>query len=913
MDEKVTLEREWYKYESQVALNHFGTTESRGLTSGKVQRQREIYGQNLISREKTKTRFQIFAAQFNSPLVYILLIASVIVFALGDIVDGTIIISIVFLNAIIGAIQEGKAEDTLHALKRAVKSHATVLRDGKEITVDDVDLVPGDIILLKDGSVVPADSRIIESTDLKINQSSLTGESEPIIKTAEPLLGENLPFADRKNILYRGTYVISGLAKAVVVRTGIKTFIGKISEKIGKIDGEVPLKKNIRILSNYIMVMVLVMSTILFLYGVYTGKGAFEMFLVVVAIAVSAIPESLPVVVTLVLAAGVWRMSKKNVLVKRLQAVEALGQATVIAVDKTGTLTKNQMTVGKVYVNNRWIEVSGEGYNALGEISENGKKINYKNDQDLEIVGQISVFTAIANFDKKDQKNWKLQLGDPTEAALIVFGEKMKMLKEVLEKTYPKILEIPFSIKTKYHAAVNQISKTKKLFSIAGGPEVIIEKCENIWENGRSRKINSDDKKRLQSVINQMSAGGHRILALAANFRPNKNVDAKNLPPLTFVGFVGIIDAIRPEVHDSIKKAKEANMRVVMITGDHYKTAEAIGRSVGIYKDGDLIMTGEEMDQLDDLTLTNKIDKVTVFARVSPENKLRIVQALKDRGDIVAMTGDGINDALSLVAANLGVSMGQNGTEVAREASDIILTDDNFGNIISAAEEGRNIYWIIRKSILYLLSTNLGELLVITIAVFLGMPLPLLATQIIWLNLVTDTFLVIALSFDPKEKNLMSNTYRRDGNKLIDKLMLTRVLSIGSIMALVTLVIFSQYVGAGTEAEMVKAWTISLTTLTVFQWYNIFNIRSHTESMFSKTIFSNRYLLLGLLAAVGMHFFAIYTPFMQNILHTTGLNLGEWTIILLITLSVVLFEEVRKMIYRPMLKSSAEYMIAKAK
>lgn len=552
------------------------------------------------------------------------------------------------------------------------------------------------------------------------------------------------------------------------------------------------------------------------------------------------------------------------------------------------------MTVGKVYVNNRNIDVDGAGYNIEGGLIEEGNNLDLeKKDEDLDLIGKISTFTSIADFDKSDSENWKLQMGDPTEAALSVFGSKLGMEKGDLEHEFPKILEIPFSIKTKFHATINQIGK-KKMLSIAGGPEAILKKCTTIWEEGKKKQLSELDRKKLQVVIDEMSTEGYRILALAANFNPLKNTDEKNIPDLTFVGFVGIIDAIRPEVYDSVKRAHEANIKVVMITGDYHQTAQAIAHKVGIYKEGDLTLTGMEIDQLSDEALTDKIDKVTVFARVSPDNKLRIIEAFKRRKDVIAMTGDGINDALSLAAADLGVSMGDTGTEVAREASDLILLDDNFGNIIEAAEEGRHIYWIIRKSILYLLSTNVGELSVITIAVFAGMPIPLIATQIIWLNLVTDTFLVAALSLDPKEKDIMSDTYRRPGNSLFDKLMLSRIVLIGTVMTITTLYLFSNYAGG----DMVKAWTISLTMLTVLQWYNIFNIRSHKNTIFSKEIFNNKYLLLGVAVAAGLHMFAIYTPFMQNILQTTGLNLKEWGIIMLLGSSVIVVEEIRKIIYR---------------
>jgi Ca2+-transporting ATPase len=706
---------------------------------------------------------------------------------------------------------------------------------------------------------------------------------------------------DQENMVFRGTYVISGLAQAVVVRTGKDTLIGQISAKLGEVDSEIPLKRKINDLSRIILIIVACVSSLIFAVGLYRDIEFYEILLTVVAISVSAIPESLPLIVTLVLASGVWRMSEKKVLVKRLQAVEALGQANVLAVDKTGTITKNQMTVEKIYVNNRYINVTGDGYHNSGEFFEQdealriGYEVDSKTliDKDLDLIGKISTFTAIASFDRTEPDNWKLTSGDPTEAALKILGEKMGMSKNEMDSAFPKLFEIPFSFKNKYHATINKI-ENKNMFSMAGGPEVILAKCHTIWENGKRKKLTVQERKKLEAVINQMSAEGYRILALAADLDHPKKGGIDNVSNLTFIGFTGIMDAIRSDVYDSVKKVRAANMKVVMITGDHVKTAEAIAKKVGIFNPGDVIMTGDEIDQLSDEALIRVIDKVTVFARVSPDNKLRIVKVYKAKGDVIAMTGDGINDALSLVAADLGVAMGQNGTEVAREAADIILTDDNFGNIISAAEEGRHIYWVIRKSISYLLSANAGELLVILVAILVGLPIPLLATQIIWLNLVTDTFLVAALTMNPKENNLMSNIFRKQGNKLMDRTMITRIIMIGSLMTVATLYMFTGYI----NGPMEKAWTISLTTLSVFQWFNIFNIKSHYKSIFSWETFNNRYLLLGLSFAIGLHLFAIYNPFMQKVLHTAGLSGKEWLIILTLASTSIVLEEIRKFTYR---------------
>jgi len=892
------IKKEWYRYEPQKIFEIFSIT-NKGLKKEQVKHNLEKFGKNILVDAKARSSFEIFMSQFASPLVYILVLASVIVFWLGHYTDAFIVASIVLLNAVIGTIQEGKAEDTLIALKNYIKSYATVIRDGKEKIIDDTELVPGDVILLKDGSAVPADARLVLSNSLKVNQSILTGESELVLKSAEQIAATNLQIADQQNMVFRGSYVVSGLATAIVIDTGTNTVIGKISEKLKEIKIDVPLKRKIDELSKIILWIVGILAVIIFVFGISSGKGFIEMFLTVVAIAVAAIPESLPVAVTLVLTAGVWRMTQKNVLVKRLQAVEALGQATVIAVDKTGTITKNQMMVGKVFVNNRFIEVTGSGYEQIGNFIENGQIIeNLTKDKDLDLIAKASVFTAIADLRYKSiDKEWILERGDPTEASLIVLGKKYGYIKIELENQFPKILEIPFDFTTKHHTTINLIKDKNVLFT-AGSPEIILAKCQTIWQGGKVITISDSDKNKLETTINGMTSDGYRILALAINMKPPKELYNNELPELTFLGFVGIIDSIRPEVYQAVEKVRNANIKIVMITGDHALTAQSIAKKVGIYREGDIVLTGNDIDSLDEKSLIEKLDKVTVFARVTPDHKMKIIDLFKKRGDIVAMTGDGINDALSLTEADLGVAMGKNGTEVAREASDLILLDDNFGNIVEAAEEGRNIYWTISKTILFLLSTNLGELLLITVAVLIGMPLPLAATQIIWLNLVTDTFLISALVFDPKEKNIMSEEYRSKGNHILDSLMITRILTVSITICFVTLVLFNNYLPMGIE----KASTIALTTITVLNLFNIFNVRSHIKSIFTQSMLNNKYLIGGILIATGLHLCAVYLPFMQNLLKTTALDLSDWGIIFGISISIIVIEEIRKYIYRSGLK-----------
>lgn len=880
----------WHTEKIETLFKTFQTS-PHGLRSADIEKRQQQYGKNVLEKKKRVTLWDIFWEQFKSPFIYILIVAAVIVLALGDIIDGVIILGIIFVNALIGTVQEGKARDTLAALQNVVVSKATVLRDGTPTVLADTEIVPGDILLLKDGDIIPADARLLEANNLELNESALTGESTVVNKKQELLTDEALQPADQINMVFRGTYVVSGLGRAVVVATGTETAIGAIAQKLDQLHADVPLKQNIQNLSRVVIVVVSIVSIIIFIAGLVGGNTFTQMFLTVVAVAVSAIPESLPVVVTLVLATGVWRMAKRNALVKRLQAVEALGQANVIALDKTGTITKNQMMVEKLYVNGELHTVTGDGYEPKGSIEKDGEIIVPTTHEGIMLAAKVAAFTSIGQVAHDTETDtWEHVMGDPTEVSLIVFAEKVGIPKNELEKQYPKILEIPFDYETKHHTAVHTIDG-KPFLATSGSPEVILAHATSEWRDGKVQPLTKKRKEEIEEQMALLSKEGYRLLALGAHFHPPKQVSKDNLPELTLIAFTAITDAIRQDVEVAVSAARTAGMRVVMITGDHKDTAVAIAQKVGIYTDGDQVLTGADITSLSDNELDTALGIVTVFARVAPEHKLRIIESFKRRGETVAMTGDGINDALSLVAADLGVAMGRVGTEVAREAADIILLDDNFDNIRAAVEEGRAIYYTIRKAVLYLLATNIGELLVIAVAVLLGWPLPLLATQIIWLNMVTDTFLVAALALEPKSDSLLERRFKKPSPYLVDWAMGLRILLTGIVMTAGTLYLFMQFV----DVDMTKAWTVSLTVLTVFQWYNIWNIRSTRRSVFGQNPFSNPWLVAGLLLVIVLHFVALHVPFMQTILHTTPLSLQEWGIILLVGTSVIIVEELRKL------------------
>ncbi|OHE77400.1 MAG: hypothetical protein A3F67_02725 [Verrucomicrobia bacterium RIFCSPHIGHO2_12_FULL_41_10] len=871
----------------------------QGLSNKEALERLKKYGPNKLPEGKVDSLPIIFLRQFQSPLIYILLVASIIIFFMGEIVDASIILFVLLFNAIVGSFQEGKAQNTLLALKNFAETQAMVLREGQERIISDKDLVPGDIIILQEGEKIPADSRIVKTNNLKVDQAALTGESESVHKTVDILEKIDLPIAEQKNMLFKGTHIVSGNGRAIVVATGFKSAIGKIFKEISVIDNEVPLKKSMRSLSQLIVIIASSVIFFVFLLGMLSGKSVKEMLSTVVSLAVSIIPEGLPIVMTLVLATGVKRMSKRNALVKKLQAVEALGQASVIAVDKTGTITKNEMVIRKVYVDKNIFEVDGVGFDPHGTIQLNGNIINAISYPELLFAGKIGALCANATLSFLEQeKTWRVT-GDPTEAAMLIFAEKLGFNKEDLKRESSRIDEIPFDYHLKYHATIHQ-EEDQKLLAVTGAPEVILALSQKIKRGNTSHPLFQEEKQLLESVILSMSQEGLRVIALAESHDAISPLTPEMIHNLTLVGLLGMKDALRSEVAKAIQKTTSAGIRVVMITGDHKITAEAIAQEAGIYHNGDSILTGEEIDIFSDAELSMKLSKTSVFARVTPEHKLRIIKAYKARGETIAMTGDGVNDAPSLVAADLGVAMGKIGTEVAKEASDIVLLDDNFDSIVSAIEEGRNIYKTIKKVILYLFSTNWGEMLTMIGALLLGYPLPLLPVQIIWLNFVTDTFLDVALAMEPKEEGLLHGIFKQSKHHLVDKLMLQRMLIMSLPMMVGTLFLFR----GAFEHDLPKAWTLSLTTLAVFQWFNAWNCRHESKSVFQMNPFSNKFLVSAIIIIISLQLLVIYNPFLQHLMHTVPLKLSEWLTIISIASSIVLIEEIRKFFSRRQYKKS---------
>ncbi|MDQ5911983.1 MAG: P-type Ca2+ transporter type [Patescibacteria group bacterium] len=899
-------------------------TSTHGLTVQQVVESAKMYGSNTLPEAPKTSRFTIFLRQFQSSIIYILLVAATVVYFLGEHVDASIILAVLIINAIVGTIQEGKAEDTLAALKNFATTTSTVIRDGAEDSIPDTELVVGDIIVLREGDKVGADARLIQMTDLLMDESSLTGESEAVEKTLEQIEGTASLATEsfkQRNMVFKGTMIQGGFALAVVTAVGVDTVIGNISGELSAITTDVPLKESIKKLSRWIIVMVLLVGLFTFFIGLLKGYSVTVMVSIVIAMSVSAIPEGLPITVTLILAAGVYRMGKKNALIKKLQAVEALGHADVIATDKTGTLTMNQMMIQQIFSGGSLYDVSGVGYEPKGtltkdEVDEQGNKvrttIDAKLHDELLMLGKISALVSNSPIVYDESKQiWKRVGGDPTESALTAFSQKLGFLKDEILGEMPLLAEVAFSSDTKYHAVLHK-DGIDTLYAVAGAPEVILNKCGQYLKKNKSLDMTIGDREQIEKAIQTMAGQGLRVIALATKKNPPKYAEeVGKLPELVFVGLVGISDALREGIFESVQKAQSAGITIVMITGDYIETAKAIAEKAGIYRAGDVALTGDDLASLTDDKLREILPKVTVFARVTPEHKFKIVQLYRSLGKVIGMTGDGVNDALSLAAADLGIAMGKTGTEVAKEAADIILLDDNFKSIVSAIEEGRYIYHSIKKVITYLLATSIAEIFIIVGALIAGYPLALQPSQIIWLNFVTDGFLVLALAM---EQNFATsrggsatgaNILKKPDSKsksLVTRPMQIRIVVTALTMMIGTLAVFVAYLGDSSAsngmADYMKATTMALTVLAVFQWFNAWSCRSEHHSVFSIPLFSNIYLVWSTGIILVLQLLAVYWAPLQFILKTVPLNGGDWLVVLAVASSVVVVDEIRKLFSR---------------
>ncbi|HLC81748.1 MAG TPA: cation-translocating P-type ATPase, partial [Candidatus Nanoarchaeia archaeon] len=784
-----------YHAQSAAEVISLLKTSEQGLTSSQAEQKIYAYGFNELKKVAGPSPLKIILSQFASPLVWILVVAIIISLFLRERIDALVIGIIVIINTILGFIQEYKAEKAIDALKKLSSPKARVFRDGKEILIESRRLVPGDVIVIREGDFIAADARLIQANSLKIEQASLTGESQAAGKSTAAL-DSATALADRSNMVYSSTLAVSGNGQAVVTATGMDSEIGRIAALIQESpETTTPLQKKLRQLGAYLTIAVIAVAAITFLAGVLRGQDWSVMILTAIALAVAAIPEGLPAVITVSLALGVQKMIQRHALVRKLPAVETLGSVTVICTDKTGTLTHNQMTVKKILANHAVYDVSGSGYSANGEFLINSRKASTK---ELELLLKSGVYCNNSRLEMQQQA--RKVIGDPTEAALLVSAEKAGIKNLSLKR----VKEIPFSAERKMMTTIHQ--QGDKIISFSkGAVEIILEKCDKILINGKIRRLERSDLKNIYSNNESFAKEALRVLAFAYNDKLTAKDNAEQ--NMTFLGLQAMIDPPREEVKESIKKCQAAGIRVIMITGDHLLTAQAIAAKLNL--EGKAV-TGREL-------AAEKIDRIiedtNIFARVEPVQKLDLIAALKKKGHIIAMTGDGVNDAPALKKADIGISMGLIGTDVAKEASDIILTDDNFASIVNAIEEGRTIFDNIRKFVNYLLSSNLAEILVIFLALLLGLPLPLTVLQILWINLVTDGLPAIALTADPAEKEIMSRPPRPPKENIISKEVGADVIILGTLMAAMALLLFFLY----RNSPLAKAQTIVFTALVVFE------------------------------------------------------------------------------------------------
>ncbi len=868
---------DYYTLSAERAMKGLGTSLS-GLSDEEASKRLQQYGPNELKEAKKASPLMIFLAQFNNFLVWILLIAVGISAAIGDTVESVVIVIIVILNSAIGFLQEYRAEKAIEALKKLAGLRADVIRNGERKQVDAKELVPGDIIILETGDKISADCRLIEESNLETQESSLTGESTPVSKGIEAI--RQAPIAERINMVFSGTIVTKGRAKAVVVGTGMRTEIGKIAALIETAREELtPLQKRLAKFGKQIGIVTIAIAAVVFATTVIRGENPLKMFEVAVSLAVAAIPEGLPAVVAMSLALGVQRMIKRNALIRKLPSVETLGSTTVIATDKTGTLTLDKMTVKKIYVGGKATEVPGEGYST-------SERLHAGEDELLLLrIGAVCNDSALSGDGIS---------GDPTEAALLVSAAKAGLTKEMLDSKFRRVDEIPFDSDRKRMTTINEAGSQRVMYT-KGAPDIVLKLCDSIYANGKVRKITPEDRKEIEKANEKLAAEALRVLGFA--YKPVRDDADKSEKNLIFVGLQAMIDPPRPEVKAAIDRCRQAGIRVVMITGDHKLTAVAIASALGI--EGRAV-TGEELDRIKDLG--EVVDDIGVYARVSPEHKIKIIDALKKRGHIAAMTGDGVNDAPALKKADIGIAMGITGTDVSKEASKMILTDDNFASIVNAVEEGRGIYENIKKFVYFLLSSNLAEVLVIFIAIIIGLKLPLLAIQILWVNLVTDGLPAIALGVEPISKDVMRKKPRKPEEGILTRLMAIRLVAMAATITAGTLGLFVWALYSkgwswgqelpGESPAYIYAVTVSFTALMVFEMFNAIASKSEEKNFFSG-LFSNKWLLLAIASSFALHMAVIYTP-LSRYFSTTALSAADIGIIMASALSVIAVDTIFK-------------------
>lgn len=904
----------WWSRSAAETAEKLDTAISEGLSAEQVRQRLDRYGHNELSEKKDRTLMQKVIAQFKDVMVLILIAASILSGIMGDWVEAGVILAIVVINAVLGLVQEGRAEKALEALKKMSSPHARVLRDGVIQEIDSTDTVPGDIVLIEAGDLVPADIRLIESQSLKVEEASLTGESVAVEKNADEVLAPDAGLGDRINMLFMSTAITYGRARGIVCATGSATEIGRISDRLQDIEDEqTPLQKSLNQLGKLLGIICVAVCIVILAQGLIQSGDPAAMIMTAISLAVAAIPEGLPAVVTIVLALGMRRMAERNAIVKRLLAVETLGCVDIICSDKTGTLTQNEMTVTKLYTPGQFYLVEGIGYSYEGNVValDSDKPIDLGSSgheqESLKLLLETASLCneAVVTADENDENKI---IGDPTEGALLVAAAKAGISRSELQLLYPRVADWPFDSDRKMMTSFHSGFKPDRIFALTkGAPDIILTRCTKVFKAGRVIDLNDELRTEILNNNTEMAGQALRVLAYAYNdlaVSVFEDSDVDKLPAeenMIFIGLSGMIDPGRPEARDAVTLCRQAGIRPVMITGDYPDTAAAIAADLGLMQPGDQVLTGAELEKMDDHDMKIAVENTAVYARVSPDHKVRIVNALRGNGHIASMTGDGVNDAMALKSADIGVAMGITGTEVAKNTADMILTDDNFATIVDAVREGRIIYSNIRKFVGFLLSCNVGEILIIALTSLILGPksIPLLPIQLLWLNLITDSFPALALGQEKGEPDIMKQEPRRPSEPILNRPM--AIVIVSQSLAIFASVFIAFVLGKGgfsdTGEEMLTMGrTYAFTTLILAELFRSFSARSERISIFKLGLFSNKILVKAFLFSLIMLFAVVYIPFLQPIFSTQTLGLSDWVIIAPLSLVPFVTAELIKII-----------------
>ncbi|SDD98757.1 Ca2+-transporting ATPase [Paenibacillus sp. UNCCL117] len=887
-------QKPWYQWTPEEILQSSGTEPSQGLSWEEADKRLASHGKNELAEGQSVSPVTLFLNQFKDFMVLVLVGATLVSGLLGEYLDAVTIIAIIIMNGILGFLQEFRAERSLRALKELSAPNAKALREGKLESIPARDLVPGDLVVLESGDRIPADIRFIETSGAYAEESALTGESVPVSKHTSALDLDDIPLGDQRNLGFMGTMMTRGSAKGVVVRTGMQTEMGKIADMIQNTDAlETPLQRRLEQLGKILIIVALALTVMVVVAGILHGQEPYGMFLAGVSLAVAAIPEGLPAIVTIALALGVQRMIQRKAIVRKLPSVETLGCASVICSDKTGTLTQNKMAVTHLWVGGQMMEVTGDGYEPEGVIVKEGKPVDLRNNQMLRRLLQVSVLCNNASLHQEKQESkkkdadgadvWTIK-GDPTEGALVVLGAKAGLTQSSLESLYRRTLELPFDSDRKRMSVIVE-HQGGRMACTKGAPDLLIQQCAYVLWDDRVIPFTPTLKQKVSAAADGMAQNALRVLGLA--YRDLKDSDrqldeAGVECQLVFIGLTGMIDPPRREVRDAITKCRRAGIKTVMITGDHQTTAEAIARQLGILPQEGKVMNGQQLAAMSDDDLDRHVEDIYVYARVSPEHKLRIVKSLQRKGHTVAMTGDGVNDAPAIKAADIGIAMGISGTDVSKEASALVLSDDNFATIVSAIEEGRGIYENIRKFIRYLLASNVGEIMTMFLAMMAGLPLPLVPIQILWVNLVTDGLPAMALGVDQAEKDLMTQKPRSARENIFARRLGWKIVSRGILIGLCTLAAFYIALTAASDSPqaLMKAQTVAFATLVMAQLIHVFDCRS-SRSIFHRNPLQNIWLVLAVASSLLLMIPVLYVDALQPIFKTVPLGVADWALVLL--------------------------------